>query len=764
MPRALFFLFLVLPSQLSIAQTAVGVWSDHLRYDRSFDIAVSDEEIYSSNGYSLLVYNKKYDESRKLSKVNGLSDTGISSIGWSDEQQTLIVAYTNGNIDLIKGSYIVNVPDIRIKSIDISKQVNKIRCLGVYAYLATDFGIVVIDIDREEVYDTWRPGSHGGYNGVNDVSFGGGEVFAATDEGVFMATLGVEGLSFFGNWEHVEELPGANGEYNAVLYSENSLFVNEVSDGGGGDRLYVVSDSGVTLLYNEAGFSIVSVDPSVSGFTVCGTNKILSFNIEGVLSGIVSSYKWGGISARRAIEKNGDIWIADTKYGLVRREVTGNFISYVLPGPAFNDAANIFSSGSVTVMTGGGVTGSWGNLGNEASIAVNSGHHWSYSSPSVHFDAMRAVIDPNDGSRIFVSTYGTGLLEYKFLGNELTFVRDYRTDNSPIEAISSGNTERIVGLTFGEEGCLWMVQPLVQANIKMLKPDGHWVIFPDDIDGSRVGDMIITSNGHKWILLPGKGFYVLDDNSTPENFTDDRHVYLTVTDENGAIFSNVFSVAEDLDGAVWVGTDQGPMVYYNPGKVFDNSITVTRPKIRRGDGTEMADYLLGTETITSMAIDGGNRKWFGTKSSGAYLISDDGQTQIENYNESNSPLFSNQVNSIAVDGLSGEVWFATAEGVISVRGESTEGKEGFANVYAFPNPVREDFFGDLTVTGLERDTQVRITDISGNLVYRTVSEGGQASWNLKGYNGNRVATGVYLIFCSGSDGKDGCVIKVLVIN
>ena len=763
MPKALFFLLLIALPQISTAQTAVGVWSDHLRYDRSFDIAVSDEEIFSSNGLSLLVYNKQFDEARKLSTINGLTETGISAIGWSDEQQTLIIAYSNGNVDLIKGSQIINIPDIRVKATDIPKQINKIRCQGNYAYLATDFGIVVIAVDDEEIYDTWRPGPNGGYTVVNDIAFGGGEVFAATDEGVFKSTLGIEGLSFYGSWEIIDALPVANGEYNAALYFENSLYVNNVSDNGGGDMLYVI-DSGVSLFYNETGYNIFSLDPSTTGFTVCGTTKILSFDSGGVLSRTISSYSWGGISALRAIEKNGNIWIADTQYGLVQSDVTGNFKSYVLPGPAFNDAANIFAGDGVTVMTGGGITSSWGNLGNEAAISVNSGYHWSVSSSPVHFDAMRAVIDPNNNSRIFVSTYGTGLLEYNLQGEELSLVKDYRADNSPIEAISSGDTERMCGLAFDNQGNLWMVQPLVESNIKVLKPDGNWVIFPDDIEGNRVGDMIITSRGHKWILLPGKGFYVLDDNSTPENFNDDRFVNLSVTDEKGATYRNVFSVAEDLEGAIWVGTDQGPMVYYNPVRVFDNPITVVRPKVRRDDGTELADFLLGTETITSIAIDGGNRKWFGTNSSGAYLISADGQTQIKNYNKSNSPMFSDHINSVAVDGLSGEVWFATSQGVISVRGESTEGKEGFANVYAFPNPIREDFFGDLTVTGLERDTQIRITDISGNLVYRTVSEGGQASWNLKGYNGRRVATGVYLIFCWGSDGRNGTVIKVLVIN
>ena len=178
-----------------------------------------------------------------------------------------------------------------------------------------------------------------------------------------------------------------------------------------------------------------------------------------------------------------------------------------------------------------------------------------------------------------------------------------------------------------------------------------------------------------------------------------------------------------------------------------------RIKIPRNDGTGFADYMLETEIITSIAVDGANRKWLGTYSSGAYLLSPDGTIQLKNYNEQNSPILSNSILSLAVDNKTGDVWFGTSKGIQSVRGDATTGGENFTNVYTFPNPVREDFTGNVTITGLMRDTQIRITDISGNLVYETVSDGGQATWDLKTYNGKRVATGVYLVFCASSDGS-----------
>jgi ligand-binding sensor domain-containing protein len=312
---------------------------------------------------------------------------------------------------------------------------------------------------------------------------------------------------------------------------------------------------------------------------------------------------------------------------------------------------------------------------------------------------------------------------------------------------------------------LWITQTEVPGSIKILKPDGNWIVNPITLDVPAIGDIIITKSGYKWVLLPrGDGLFILDDNETPDYSDDDVSKQMIVTDSENSMITNVYCFAEDLDGNIWIGTDQGPMIYYNPDKVFTEDLKAYRIKIPRNDGSGLADYMLGTETITSMAVDGANRKWLGTLSSGAYLLSPDGTTQVKNFNEDNSPIFSNSITSVAVDDKSGYIWLATSKGVISVRGDATAGKDSFSNVYSFPNPVREDFTGNVTITGLMRDTQIRITDVSGNLVYKMVSDGGQAVWDLTTYNGRRVATGVYVVFCASSDGSQSCVTKILVIN
>ncbi len=239
---------------------------------------------------------------------------------------------------------------------------------------------------------------------------------------------------------------------------------------------------------------------------------------------------------------------------------------------------------------------------------------------------------------------------------------------------------------------------------------------------------------------------------------------MQVQDADGHTMNNLFSIAADHDGNIWVGTDMGPAVFYNPGRVFTSELRASRIKIPRNDGSGLADYLLGTETVTALAVDGANRKWFGTLSSGAFLMSDDGRKELAHFTTANSPLLSDNIVKIAVNGVTGDVWFGTSEGIISYRGEATSGNDDFSGIYAFPNPVREDFEGVVTITGLVGNSSVKITDISGNLVYETKSLGGQAVWDLRNYRSQRVATGVYLVFCANEDGTLAGVTKMLVIN
>jgi hypothetical protein len=320
-------------------------------------------------------------------------------------------------------------------------------------------------------------------------------------------------------------------------------------------------------------------------------------------------------------------------------------------------------------------------------------------------------------------------------------------------------------MAFDEDNNLWVVQSGVSSNIKMLKPDGTWITTSLTISAPVAGEMVIAQNGFIWITLPsGHGVLVYDPAGTPGNTDDDKYEILQVEDASGTVLNQIYSIAEDLDGNIWLGTDAGPAVYYTPERAFTSSIKVSRIKIPRNDGSGLADYLLGTETITAVAIDGANRKWFGTLSSGVYFVSEDCLTQLKSFNMSDSPLLSDQIVKIAIDGENGEVWFGTADGMVSYRGTATTGENNYSELYVFPNPVRESFTGVVTIAGLVENSTVKITDISGNLVYEGTSTGGQLTWDMLNYKGKRVNTGVYLVFCSNSDGSLSAITKMLIIR
>ena len=266
-------------------------------------------------------------------------------------------------------------------------------------------------------------------------------------------------------------------------------------------------------------------------------------------------------------------------------------------------------------------------------------------------------------------------------------------------------------------------------------------------------------------MLPrGRGLFVFDEKGTYEDISDDEYESFSVLDESGAIISNdIYSFAEDRDGVMWIGTNKGAVAYYNPENVFSDTDPFYAKKIiLQLDGP--VNYLLETEIVTAIAIDGANRKWFGTQSAGVFLMSEDCTEQIYNFNTENSPLLSDNILCIAIEPESGEVFFGTANGIVSFRSTATEPDDFFTDVYAYPNPVKPDYEGDIVIKGLVANSNVKITDISGNLVYEVNALGGQAIWNGKNFDGERVKSGVYMAFCTNEDGSKTHVTKILFIN
>ena len=768
MKRIISTVCLVLSSFLLAGQGAVGSWDEHLPYSRSYSLAAGGGKIFSSTGSAVLVYDSGSGTVSSLSRVSGLNETAIAHIAWCDAEESLVIVYKSTGIDIVKKGVITYIPDIKNKYIPGLKEIYGVTVYGSRALLSGSFGIVVIDIRGRYVSDTWRPGPDGETNSVNESAILGDRVYVATARGIWSAPVSRQGLSFFGNWDKLVGLPTPDSEYSNIVAAGNALMVTRPGETGSPasrDSIFLVTPGQpAALVSSEPAGSVRALDSGGNRVIVSLISSVRILTPQGTVSREITTYGWAGVSPAGGIFAGQDLWIADVSAGLVS---TGNFTEFrnhTLAGPYTNNVADITFSGNNFYVTGGTVDNAWGNVYRPLQVFNGSGDEWRSNIlyGEADRDAMRIAADPENESHFFVSSWGNGL--YEFLDGEL--IKNYNQFNSPLASIIPGeNYTRICGLAWDREGNLWITQSGVPGNLKALTPDGNWITTQVNLSVTAVGDMVIDRNQYIWVVLPrGNGLLVYDPAGTPSNTSDDRYIRIQVQDTEGHTMNNLFSIATDSDGNIWVGTDMGPAVFYNPGKAFTSDIRATRIKIPRNDGSGLADYLLGTETVTAIAADGANRKWFGTLSSGAFLMSDDARKEMVHFSTSNSPLLSDNIVKVAVNGVTGEVWFGTSEGIISWRGEATAGKDDFSGIYAFPNPVREDYEGVVTVTGLMENSSVKITDVSGNLVYETTSLGGQAVWDLRNYKSQRVATGVYLAFCSNEDGTLAGVTKILVIR
>jgi hypothetical protein len=298
----------------------------------------------------------------------------------------------------------------------------------------------------------------------------------------------------------------------------------------------------------------------------------------------------------------------------------------------------------------------------------------------------------------------------------------------------------------------------------MLSADKRWYsyAFPG-YTIPPVLQLIATSSGQKWILSEKMGAFVYDDAATPENISDDKFRLLGFELGKGGIpGSEVFALCEDLNGAIWIGTDKGVGVVFSPQSVFDPAgYDAEQIKIEMGGYVQ---YLLESETVTAIEVDDANRKWIGTAQSGVFLISPDGTEQLEHFTQETSPLVSNSINDIEINRRTGEVFIATEKGLVSYKGTATRSYPECQDVLVYPNPVREDYSGPIAIRGLVQGAEVKITDAAGTLVYQTTSLGGQSLWNGINLKGEKAHTGIYFVFAATKDGSKGCSTKFMLIR
>jgi hypothetical protein len=756
--------------------TGIGQWREHLPYSQCIAVKEVGSRIYCATPYSIFYYDKEDNSVQRISKINGLSDIGISAINYNAQYNTLVIAYTDANIDLLQNNTIINMSDIKRSSILGNKTINDIYFIGQYAYLCCGFGIVVLDMVKQEVHDTYYIGANGGQVNILGLTMDQDTLFAATKQGVYIAYAKSANLANYQSWK-IDSRLTSTGTYDHIITFNGQVVVSEYQTSPVGDSLYRYSNGQWEKWVQNFSNPVEHME-SCYGKLLISYNYFVKFYDQNFdnYSGV---YSYNGVSPSPSdaiFDNSGLIWVADNKAGLVSLSSSGNYNQVNISGPLSSLVFAITTFGNDVYVVPGGRDLSYTPIYNPAAIYHYDGNSWINISASTDpglaniTDLCTISVDPSDSKRVYSGSFFRGLLEF-YNGKE---VDHFGVGNSTLRNHSADpdtSDVRVSGTAFDSDGNLWVVNShnnyCISKYCRTCSGSQQWtgynvpIIQQDDL-----GQMIIDNSNQKWVVTRIAGSItspLLVFKEDPTNPANSQSILLSQQVGNGDIPGQyVYAMAVDKNGEVWVGTEAGIGVFFNPENIFTGqNFDAQQILVQQG---LYVQYLMENEKVTAIAVDGANRKWIGSEGGGLYLFSADGTQQIEHFTTDNSPLFSNNILAVAIDPETGEVFIGTDQGLISYNGTATEGGESFATVYAYPNPVREDYDGLIGIKGLVSNAQVRITDISGNLIFSTQANGGLAIWDGKNFSGKKAKSGVYLVYAGNDTGSQKIVTKILIIH
>ncbi|HJW17159.1 MAG TPA: two-component regulator propeller domain-containing protein, partial [Flavisolibacter sp.] len=630
-------------------------------------------------------------------------------------------------------------------------------------YLSTGLGVIVVDAEKYEISDSWIIGENGGPVKTNMFTKANGNYYAATEEGLKTTPVGRSNPANFSSWVN---LSGANGlqasAAKAVLNYNNTIVVLQ------NDTIFIKYSQGFQPFFAN-GWPVTSVNVSMNKLLVSehkptGEARVIVLDVNG---NILSELKQENVIAmpEKAIALNNEYWVADLYGGLSRWANASATEIYKLNSPDNIALGQLVVDNNTFYAAAGAVNDSWNYQYNPNGIYQLKDGYWTsfnrYHNPSLDpvLDIISIAPDGRDGT-LWGGSFGGGLVH---LGADNS-VKIFKQD-SPLEAIPGDpGSYRVSGLAFDQEHNLWISNFGASHPLHVLKNDGSWQSYtiPVNLNLNAVGRIIIDDASQKWIQAPlGNGLLVFNDNGTIDNTSDDKWKLYTGSRGAGNLPSNdVTALAKDKNGFIWVGTTNGIGVIQCPFDALTSGCEAIWPVIREGN---FANYLFKGEVVKSIAVDGADRKWVAT-SSGAWLVNSEGDKVLIHFTQENSPLLSNNVIEIAIDGKTGEVYFATDKGICSYRSDATEAQADQGNVLVFPNPVPPGYNGPIAIKGLPENSIAKITELNGRLVYQVRSLGGQAIWNGRDYKGRKVASGIYIVIASDEQQQQKAVTKIVFIS
>lgn len=731
---------------------------------------------------------------RQIDQQNGLSGHGIKYLLKCDSIQRLVVVYADCNIDIIyPDESISNIPDVAARTVSGDKTIYDAYIDNKLLYLSCGFGFVVINLEKETVEYSVLTNHALRFSFTLDR-----QLFRYSDAiGLEMCPLDAN-IQYDKNWKSVGtkrlvkkgmmvEVAGQrqpwfiaeNGELLTLNsdYEFSSVIDGHFTDIDPLDQWWVLRAEGSkTFVDRQNGMVVTNTDTPLKDFDQ------LSCDGEGHYFGLIynehlycMSLGWyspgEGIYFDIQYESHRQTTGIDTD-NLGELQITTNGVSGIARlGYIFGASAANANRGSICHYDAS--TDSWSKVNLTENITNRLPEDCAFQGLS------GLAIDPTNPHRMAISSSLFGL--YFFDHDTLTAHYDGNASNGWVQAFSKDYTSsRVSSVAFDYEGNLFYANSVVDTVLRCITPDGQCIKYanPGMMGVSDARRILIAEHdnyGFKWVLndygwqKSRVGIYY--DHHTPLDTSDDEctHFFnLVDQDENIYTPNYILDLCEDRQGRIWLLTTMGPLVIDNPyttytyAKQHSGRGLVRRIKIPRNDGTNLADYLMANTMVNCMAVDNFDRKWIGTIGSGLYLMSSDCLTELAHFTAETSPLTSDNIQSLAFDPIDGRLYISCQGTIQTLQTDAIEGRPDMEEIYCYPNPVRPEYTGNVTIMGLMNDSQVSITDASGNLIMRTQSQGATMQWNVRDNKGQRVAPGVYFIHSVSSDGKQGSTCKLMV--
>jgi hypothetical protein len=773
--RILSFILIVFISISLKAQIGTGEWRFHSTTKAAIDVVATEEYVYTAfeNGLSVLTISDRSIE--LLNVLNGLSDIEISCLFYDEDDNSLYIGYANGNIDRMKDGKIINIPALSLASVSNSKSINRFVKKDDFIYAACDFAILKIDPIKSEIKDTYYPTNS--LEALNDICFKGDTVYALSPTKLLAGVLSNPALADASQWDVDTRLLVQNGvTFKEIENFNDHLVVLMQIEGSAADTVIKLTQTGSEVI------SSFPWQAKINSINVLNNGK-LAFNVNGAYVekdqnfNEVLFYGFGTFNQEFLVSRSSSnsqgIWIADLNLGLVW--FPSDYFSYDVFTGAGSKNKYFYSmdshDGKLAIASGYLV----GKLPGFSRNGIHFFENESWKLTDVYsqncwdgldvFDFIDVSINPKNSEEYATCTYSE--VPLTIFNNDQGTV--FTEDNSTLKPTSVGNGWSLVSdVCYDEKGNLWCLNGYCDKPLNVRSAeDGTWTNFDLGFAAKNkyTKKMIIDFDGNIWCATDNAGLFGYNINGTLANTADDKRINLKSGENYGNLPSeNITAIAADFEGEIWIGTDAGFAILYSGNSSFDanpGEYDAQRIKVQYEGNVE---YVLGSTHITDIEVDGGNRKWIATANAGILLLSADGSEIIEQHTTQNSPLISDIIYDLKLDQTTGELFIITDKGLVSYRTDATYEDPDYASTIVFPNPVRPGYFGPITIQGIRYDSDVKVTDVAGNLIYKTTSNGGTAAWDGNNLEGKPVASGVYFIWTAQNEAKGKKVGKVLIVR